>query len=205
MPKNVPINIPPGDPENMRRQVVQAINRLGTELAKSDTRTADMDMGGNRIINCADPGAQSDVVTLRYLKKKLDELTQQHVQRKGGQRFTIVFSHDALIVPGVQASPYVFMEGRTGTPAVVRVACLPTGTGTADAKFNLSWYPNGTSVGTSILTNDLVLTAGSNISSTTGFIQPIIFGVTDLITPVVNTAGGVSLVTIELEVAVNGA
>src|SRR5579859_6541595 len=139
MPKNIPINIRPGDPstENMRKQVSQQLNRMGTQLANSDRRTANLEMQGNRVVGVADPGAPTDAVNLRTLKKHLDDITLQHVQRRQGSTgsvYRVVFSNAGTLVSGQQIPPYIGFHG--GTPVSVKVAAL--GTGTATAHFNVA-------------------------------------------------------------------
>ena len=204
MPKNPPVNIPPGDPEQVRRQVSQQLNRIGTELAKSSLRTEPMNMQGNRVTGVADPGAPTDAVNLRTLKKHLDDITMQHVQRKStpssGGIFRVVFSSVGALVSGQQSAPYIFYHA--GTPVSVKVSCV--GTATATAKFNVARIrvTNGTSTTSSnILSSDLALPP-SNFGPVTAnnFTASAVFQTNDLIIPVVSTAGGVSFATIEVEI-----
>lgn len=202
MPKPVPINIPPGDPEQVRKQVSQQLNRISTDLAKSSQRTEPLQMQGNRVAGVADPGAPTDAVNLRTLKKHLDDITMQHVQRKQGTGnvYRAVFSNAGVLVSGQQIPPYIGFHG--GTPVAVKVACL--GTGTATAHFNVARIrvTNGTSTtSANILASDLLLppsnfgpVTAANFNSNASFI------VNDLIVAVVSTAGGVSVATVELEI-----
>lgn len=207
MPKNIPINIPPGDPEGMRKQVSQQLNRMGTELAKSDRRTAPMQMQGNRVTGVADPGNPTDAVNLRTLKKHLDDITMQHVQRRqsnagGGTNFRVVFAASGTLVSGSQTPSYIFFHG--ATPVNVKVTALGTATATGGAKFNMARIriTNGTTTSSqNILAADLTLPA-SNYGpvNVTNFTPNISFQTNDLLIPVISTAGGSSYVTLEVEV-----
>lgn len=206
MPKNIPVNIPPGDPgtENMRKQVSQALNRMGTQLANSDRRTANMDLQGNRVVGVADPGAPTDAVNLRTLKKHLDDITLQHVQRKQGNtsggNYRIVWSNSGTLVAGPTIPPYIFFHA--ATPVSVKVAVL--GTGTATAHFNVARIrvTNGTATtSTNILPTDLLLPP-SNYGpvTSTAFVPNTAFAINDYVVGVCSIAGGVSVATIEMEV-----
>jgi hypothetical protein len=199
MPKYVPIMIKPGDVETARKQTSQELNRLGQKLAQSDNRTADLNLGGNRVTSVADPGNPTDAVNLRYLKKKLDDLTQQQHFRQKRIPYSIVFSNSSAIVAGQFSAPYIMMPGKNGVPNFVKVACIPQGTGTGNAQFNIARN------GTNVLASDLVVPAGTQGPITvTNFIAGTSFNLNDLITPVVNIAGGMSFVTIEVEVQPSG-
>lgn len=208
MPKNIPINIPPGDPEAMRKQVSQQLNRMGTELAKSDRRTAAMEMQGNRVTGVADPGNPTDAVNLRTLKKHLDDITMQHVQRRqsggsgNGSNFRVVFAVSGTLVSGSQTPSYIFFHG--ATPVNVKVTALGTATATAGAQFNMARIriTNGTTTtSTNILAGDLTVPFHNyGPVNATNFTPNIAFQANDLLIPVISTAGGTSYVTLEVEV-----
>jgi hypothetical protein len=208
MPKNIPVNIPPGDPENVRKQVTQYMNRIGEKIAASDRRTANMEMQGNRVTGVADPGAPTDAVNLRTLKKHLDDITMQHVQRRqagsagGSGNFRVVFAVTGTLVSGSQAPGYIFFHG--ATPVNVKVTALGTATATGGAKFNMARIrvTNGTATTSqNILAADLTLPV-SNYGpvNVTNFSPSISFQTNDILVPVVSTAGGSSYVTLEVEV-----
>ena len=190
--------IPQGDPEALRRQITQQLNRVATQVSRSSQRVEPMDLGHNRITSVADPGAPTDAVNLRTLKKHLDDITMQHQQRKAGavsNLYSAVFSSIGTLVSGQQSAPYIIMPGRAGTPVIVKIAA--TSTGTADAKFNIAKN------GVNIFASDLVLPTGSaGPLSYMNFIANTAFAVNDKLTPVVNTAGGCGFVTIEVEIQV---
>lgn len=195
MPRNIPILTPPGDPEQNRKQITQELNRLGSKVAQSDNRTANLNLGGNRVTQVADPGNPTDAVNLRYLKKKLDDIALQHIQRQQRPVYSIVFSSIGAVTTGMLSAPYIMMPGKAGSPNFVKVATIPLGTGGSAAQFNLA--KNGVNV----LDADLVVPAGSQGPITvTNFIAGTVFSVDDLITPIVNKAGGMSYVTLEVEV-----
>lgn len=203
MSKNIPINIPPippgGDVENMRKQVTEQFNRMGTTLAKSDYRTAPLHLGGNRIAEVADPGAPTDAVNLRTLKKHLADLSQSVQNRNsnggGSTRYSIVFSSIGSLVSGQTSAPYIVMPQRAGTPVVVKIACAASGTATATATFNVA--RNGVNIMAAPMTFP-ISTQGP--VTYTNFANNAKFNVNDLITPVVSVAGGMAYVTIEVEV-----
>jgi hypothetical protein len=199
MAKYVPIAIQPGRPEDERRQVSQRLNSIGQKLAQSDHRTADMHMGGNRVTEVADPGNPTDAVNLRYLKKKLDDIgnTQQFRQKR--VPYSIVFSNLGALVAGQLSAPYIMMPGKAGSPNYVLAATIPTGVGANACQLQIAQN------GTNILSADLIIPAGSQGPITvTNFNAGVIFNVGDLITPVVNAAGGFAYVTIQMEVMPSG-
>jgi uncharacterized metal-binding protein len=199
MPKNIPQMIPQGDQESTRRQVTQSLNRIGTQLAKSDHRTAPMDLGHNRIANVADPGAPTDAVNLRTLKKVINDIGIQHNIRKAATTslYSIVFSSTGQVFTGQLSAPYIVMPNREGRPLLVKVAATVSGSG--QSKFNVAHN------GSPILATDIILPASSNgVITANNFIPGFSFDIDDLITPVVTGAGGASLVTIEIEVFPNG-
>ena len=197
MPKAPPVLIPPGDPEGLRRQTVTQINRINQQIAKSSQRAETMDLGHNRITSVADPGAPTDAVNLRTLKKHLDDITLQHVQRQNQNTslYSAVFSSIGTLVSGQASAPYIIMPKRAGTPVVVKVACATSGTGTATATFNVARN------GTNIMATPILFPPNSTaVVTATNFNSSAKFDVNDLITPVVSVAGGMSFVTIEVEV-----
>jgi len=202
MPKFVPLLVPQGDDETNRRHIVQKLNDLGRNLAKSSQRTEAMDLGGHRVSSVADPGAPTDAVNLRTLKKHIDSLTHEQVRRSPpsaaaatGSIYSIVFSSIGMLVSGQLSAPYIIMPSREGMPVAVKLAA--TSTGTADCHMQVARN------GTAILASDLVLPAGQHGPvTTTVFVPSPGFHLNDQITPVVLTAGGVGYVTIEVEVQV---
>lgn len=205
MSKNIPVNIPQGDPENVRKQVSQYLNRLGEKLAASDHRTAPLQMQGNRVAGVADPGAPTDAVNLRTLKKHLDDITMDRIQRRqpdksSGGNFRVVFGAVGTLVSGTQAPAYIFFHA--GTPVNVKVATI--GTATATAKFNIARIriTNGTATASqNILASDAALPP-SNYGpvNAVNFVSNIAFQTNDLLIPVVSTAGGASFTTVEVEI-----
>lgn len=194
--KNVPILIPQGDPESLRRQITQQVNRLKTQVSRSSQRTEPMDLGHNRITSVADPGAPTDAVNLRTLKKKLDDITMQHVQRKSGNPallYSIVFSSIGQIVAGQLSAPYIIEAQRAGTPVNIKIAATTPPTGT----FVFNVARNGTNI---LITNGTLLPGQSSVITLTNFNTNAKFNVNDLITPVVATSGSAAYVTIEVEV-----
>lgn len=199
MAKYVPISIQPGRPEDERRQVSQKLNDISSKLAQSDNRTANMNLGGNRVTQVADPGNPTDAVNLRYLKKKLDDLgnTQQFRQKR--IPYSIVFSNLGALAAGQLSAPYIIMPGKNGSPNYVLAATIPVGTGGNACQLQIAQN------GVNILAGDLILPAGSQGPITvSNFNQGIVFNVGDLITPVVNAAGGFAYVTIQVEVMPSG-
>lgn len=192
--------IPAGDPEQLRRQTVNQLNRINQQLASSDQRTQPMDLGHNRVTSVADPGAPTDAVNLRTLKKALDNITTQHLQRQSNQTqngsiYSIVFSSVGTLVSGQLSAPYIIMPKRAGTPVTVKVGVNPLGTATATAHFQLQRN------GTNIMQSDILFPPSSTaVVTAQNFAANAKFNVNDLITPVVSTAGGIAYVTLEIEV-----
>lgn len=198
MAKFTPIMIKPGNPEIARKQTSQELNRIGQKLAQSDNRTANMNLGGNRVTDVADPGNPTDAVNLRYLKKKLDDIGNLQHQRQTRIPYSIVFSAIGAVTAGQFSAPYIMMPGKAGSPNFVTVATIPAGTGASSAQFNIARN------GTSILSSDLVVPAGFQGPITvTNFLPGVTFAVGDLITPVVIKSGGMAYVTLEVEVLPN--
>lgn len=199
MPKFIPTLIPQGDPEAIRKQIAQEFNRIKEKIAQSDNRTNDMNLGGNRVTNVADPGAPLDAVNLRYLKKKLDDITMQHVQRRGlGKLYSVVFSNSAAVVAGSVGAAYTINTGQAGAPTLVSVLAL--GTGTSAASFNIARN------GTNVLTSDIVLPASTvGPIVVTNFVPNTLFAIGDYLTPVVIKAGGASAVDLQIQILPNGA
>lgn len=198
MAKFTPIMIKPGNPETARKQTSQELNRIGQKLAQSDNRTANMNLGGNRVTDVADPGNPTDAVNLRYLKKKLDDIGNLQHQRQTRIPYSIVFSAIGAVTAGQFSAPYIMMPGKAGSPNYVTVATIPAGTGASSAQFNIARN------GTSILSSDLVVPAGFQGPITVTNILPgVTFAVGDLITPVVIKSGGMAYVTLEVEVLPN--
>lgn len=200
MAKNIPATLPPGSignkPEQMRQQITRHLNKISTQIAQSDRRTAPMDLGHHRITAVADPANATDAVNLRTLKKHIADIVQQPNRRQssGSSVYCIVMSNNGVAVSGQQSPPYIVQQNRTGVPYQVAVAC--TGTGTATASLNVKIN------GTKILASDIVIPP-----STTGpyTANNFIAGVPDLtigalVVPWVDVAGGISLFTIQLEV-----
>jgi hypothetical protein len=199
MPKFIPTLIPQGDPEAVRRQVTQELNRIKENLAQSSNRTEDMNLGGNRVTAVADPGNPTDAVNLRYLKKKLDDINLQQHQRQKRNPYSVVFASVGTITVGMLSAPYIIMPGRAGSPNYVKVATIPAGAGIGAAQFNLALN------GTNVLTSDIVLPAGSQGPVTvTNFVAGTVFPVDGLLTPVVTKSGGTSYVTLEVEIIPSG-
>ena len=199
MAKYVPISIQPGRPEDERRQVSNKLNDLSQKLAQSDNRTANMNLGGNRVTQVADPGNPTDAVNLRYLKKKLDDIgnTQQFRQKR--VPYSIVFSNLGALVAGQLSAPYIIMPGKTGSPNYVLAATIPAGTGGSTCQLQVAQN------GVNILAGDLIIPGGSQGPITvSNFIPGVVFSVGDLITPVVNAGGGFAYVTIQIEVMPSG-
>ena len=195
MSKYVPIMIKPGNQEVARKQTSQELNRIGQKLAQSDNRTTNMNLGGNRVTQVADPGNPTDAVNLRYLKKKLDDIGNLQHQRQSRVPYSIVFASIGAVAAGQFSAPYIMMPGKAGSPNYVKVATIPTGTGASSAQFNIAQN------GTNILTSDIIVPSGTQGPITvTNFVHGTAFAVNDLITPVVVLAGGMSYVTIEVEV-----
>ena len=195
MAKFTPIMIKPGDTETARKQTSQELNRIGQKLAQSDNRTANMNLGGNRVTQVADPGNPTDAVNLRYLKKKLDDIGNLQHQRQSRVPYSIVFASVGAVVAAQFSAPYIMMPGKAGSPNYVKVATIPAGTGGSQAQFNVAQN------GTLILTSDIIIPAHTQGPITvTNFIQGTVFAVDDLITPVVNVGGGMAYVTLEIEV-----
>jgi len=200
MGKNIPILIPQGDQENLRRQVTQRLNKIGSDIAKSSFRTEPMDLGHNRITSVADPGNPTDAVNLRTLKKHLDDIALQHVQRRQttGTVFSIVFNNFGAATVGQLSAPYIGMPNRVGSTVLVKVAATGTGTGSTTVnlkKLNVS----GTAT---MLASDAVLPASQTgpITVSNFTLGGSTLAVDDLIYPVVTTAGGASFLTVELEI-----
>lgn len=198
MPKFVPTLIPQGDNESVRRQVAQQLNKVKQQIAHSDYRTNPMNMGGNRITDVAEPSNPTDAVNLRYLKKKLDDITQQHISRRPlGKLYSVVFSYNGAVVAGSVSPPYTINKGQTGSPTLVSIAV--TGTGTAAANFNIARN------GTNVLTSDIILPSGSTGPVVvTNFVPGTSFKIGDLLTPVVDVASGVSYADLQIQVQPSG-
>ena len=195
MAKNIPATIPQGSAEQLRQHVTRALNKVSTQIAQSDRRTAPMDLGNNRITSVANPANALDAVNLRTLKKYVGDITQPPNRRTNAQGYyTIVFSNNGFITAGQLSPPYIIMPNRSGSAFQVTVACV--GIGAASAAFNISV------AGINILATSLVLPSGQTgpVSSTafiTG-VPPLSVGT--IILPVIVTAGGVSYVSLQLEV-----
>lgn len=198
MPKLQPVTIPPtSNPETLRKFTVQHLNALSQQIAGSSQRTEPMDMGQNQINNVADPGNALDAVNLRTLKKYTQYQTHPPQQVSGNSLYSVVFSYNGAVVAGVPSPPYIIMPSRAGTPVSVKVAV--TGTGTGTGSFNISWI-HGTATAT-VLSTGITLPAGSSGPITsTAFASGVTFAVNDLLTPVVSASGGVSNLTIEVEI-----
>jgi hypothetical protein len=195
--KNIPLLIPQGDAEALRRQITQQVNRLKTQVAKSSQRTEVMDLGHNRITSVADPGAPTDAVNLRTLKKKIDEVTAQHVQRKQGNPnllYTIVFSSIGQVVAGMLSAPYIIEAQKAGTPVNVKVAASSAPT-SVPMLFNVA--KNGVNI---LSSNGTLGTGVTSVIQVTNFNSNAKFSENDLITPVIAQSGSAGYVTIEIEV-----
>ena len=90
------------------------------------------------------------------------------------------------------------MPGKAGSPNYVVAATIPTGTGANPCQLQIAQN------GVNILAGDLIIPANTQGPITVSNFKGIVFKVGDLITPVVNAAGGFSFVTIQVEVMPSG-
>lgn len=195
MAQVLPVSIPSTNSiEMLRQRVVVALNSLSVRIAQTDTRTAPMDMGGNRLINVPDPVNALDAVNLRTLKKNLQGVTHPRT-RSSENVYTIVWSMNGTAT-GI-APAYIINPNRTGTPVVAKAYALGTGTGSTTVNI---WYKQGgTGTPAKVLTNDLNLPASTNgpVSEST-FNLSATLSVNDVLYAAVSTSGGASNYTIEL-------
>ena len=199
MARYAPLMVPGGDPGQTSKQITTALNSLGQKISQSDNRTANMNMGGNRVTAVADPGNPTDAVNLRYLKKKLDDIgnTQQFRQKR--VPYSIPFSNLGALAASQLSAPYIIMPGKAGSPNYVVAATIPMGTGANPCQLQIAQN------GVNILAGDLIIPANTPGPITvSNFLPGIVFKVGDLITPVCNAAGGFSYVTIQVEVMPSG-
>lgn len=205
MPKTSPMAMPQTSNMDMLRQYVTVnLNKIALLLAQSDKRTQPLSMGGQRLGDVPDPSNALDAVNLRTLKKYLQGIGNKHQQKQSPKAavdetyFTVVWATVGSVAIGTNiVPPYIFNPNRVGSPALFKVYAV--GTGTANSGFNWLYLPSGNGTGTKILSSDLILGPGIRgpVSANNFAIDPN-FSPNDVVYPIITTAGGCSVFSLEM-------
>jgi hypothetical protein len=203
MPKITPMAMPQTTSLDMLRQFVTVnLNKIGIALAQTDNRTQPMSMGGYRLTNVPDPSNATDAVNLRTLKKYLQGIGNKHQQKQAPEvakeYFTVVWANSGTVATGTNiVPPYIFNPNRLGSPGLFKVYAV--GTGSTNSGFNFLYLPGGNGTGTQMLSSDLILGGGATgpVSANNFSISPS-FSPNDVVYPIVTTAGGCSVFSLEM-------
>lgn len=198
MAQVIPVSIPVSkDIETLRKHVVVNLTNLAVRLGQSDTRTAVMNMGGNRIVNVPDPVNALDAVNLRTLKKNLQAISHPRMREIPANVYTIVWSFYGQVTTTSTAPAYIINPNRTGTPVVAKIYAI--GTGTGSTTMNIYYAQGGTGTPSKVLTADIILpTSAKGPVSESTFNLSATLSVNDVLYSVVSTAGGCTNLTLEL-------
>lgn len=197
MARPLPVTIPvSSDIETLRKHIVIQLTNLSLRLAQQDSRTAPMSMNGNRLTEVPDPANATDAVNLRTLKKALQGVSQLHRKTQSSQgAYTIVWSINGTA--SGTAPPYIINPFRTGSPMLVKLYAINTGTATTG--FNINYVQGGTGTAVRILSSDILLPTGTTGPITvSNFVLTQGFAVNDVLYLVVTTTGGASNLSLEL-------
>ena len=205
MPQVTPQAIPQTTSLDMLRQYITVnLNKIAIALGQSDKRTLPLSMSGNRLMDVPDPVNATDAVNLRTLKKYLQGIGNKHQQKQAPKAtveedyFSVVWANSGQVGTGSTIVPaYVFNPNRVGAPSLFKVYAVGTGTGTSG--FNFLYLPQGNGTGTKLLASDLLLSPGVKGPTTANnFAILPNFTSNDVVYPIVTTAGGCSVFTLEM-------